>query len=161
MDFSDLFEPYGCKLYDCYCSPEIPDQDYDKLNYEEKTYLNKLYQIYHFTANKHDISDWSTKRIGPCLVKTIMEQSWGFDEIDDAFTPLNDNVSWPDVALMYNLKDFRVLTKTGNKLNTPAKYTEPEPCADYDLFCSPGAKGQLISECPFEILDFPKLPRKI
>ena len=22
-------------------------------------------------------------------------------------------------------------------------------------------KGQLISECPFEILDFPKIPRKI
>ena len=24
-----------------------------------------------------------------------------------------------------------------------------------------GCKGQLISECPFEILDFPKIPRKI
>ena len=23
------------------------------------------------------------------------------------------------------------------------------------------AKGQIISECPFEILDFPKIPRKI
>ena len=28
------------------------------------------------------------------------------------------------------------------------------------FFCS-STKGQLISECPFEILDFPKIPRKI
>ena len=124
--FSDLQEPCGCVNEDCYCSPEIIDQDYDKLNGEEKTYLDKLFQIYHFIAKKHDISNWSTKTIGTFFFKTIMENPLlGFDEIDDTFKPQNENVSWPDIAMMYNLKDFRVLTKYGNKLSTPVRYRDP------------------------------------
>ena len=31
---------------------------------------------------------------------------------------------------------------------------------ELETFCDP-TKGQIISECPLEILDFPKIPRKI
>ena len=120
---------------------------------EEKTYLNKLLQIYHFFQIHYEISDWSTKNIGTFLVKTMVDHpnddlmnldlkelfKNSFDEIDDAFTQEIGNVSWPDIAMMYNLKDFRVLTMEnilGSKLSTPAKYTEPEACEVYDPNCS-------------------------
>ena len=85
---------------------------------EEKTYLNKLLQIYHFFQIHYEISDWSTKNIGTFLVKTMVDHpnddlmnldlkelfKNSFDEIDDAFTQEIGNVSWPDIAMMYNLK---------------------------------------------------------
>ena len=125
-----------CGCLDCGCTPEISDKDFNDLDNEEITYLNKLLQIYYFIQDKHDIIDWSSKSIGTFFVKTVVEHRiLGFDEIDDAFTPQFGNVSWPDIAMMYNLKEFRVLTKKGNKLSTPAKYTEPEPCEIWNQSC--------------------------
>ena len=131
----------NCSCIDCHCTPGISDKDFNELTDEEKDYLNKLFQIIYFTQKEHENSDWSTKSIGTFFVKTIIMryQSFGSDEIHDTFKPVNENVSWPDIALMYNLKNFRVLNETGNELNTPARYLEPEPCDYMDLFCSPGA----------------------
>ena len=127
---------------DCGCTSGISDKDFNEMTEEEKTYLNKLVGLYHFIQVDDEISDWSTKNIGTFFVRTIVEHpSLGFEEIDDLFTPQIGNVSWPDIAMMYNLKDFRVLTKTGNELNTPAKYTEPEPCEIYDPYCSFGSQA--------------------
>ena len=115
------------------------------MNSDELSNLNMILGMYRLIDEAPQIADWSTKNIGTFFVETILQYyppiQWavGIDEINDVFTPPNKNVSWPDIALMYNLKDFRILTKYGNKLSTPAKYTEPEPCADYDIWCSPGA----------------------
>ena len=123
---------------DCDCTSEISNKDFNEMTDEEKTYLNKLFQFYHFIQVYYDISDWSTKIMGTFFVKKMFEPYLGFDEIDDMFTRHNGNVSLPDIALMYNLKDFRALSKAGNKLNTPVKYTELEPCDYMDIFCTPG-----------------------
>ena len=107
---------------------------------EEKRYRNKLLSVYRFFDVEYAISDWSTKNIGTSFIRTAMER-YGiqdFDDIHDAFTSPDDNVSWPDIAVMYNLKDFRVLNESESILITPAKYTEPEVCDDWDFFCIPG-----------------------
>ena len=123
----------------------IDDDDLANLTFEEKTYLTKLLGVFQFIDEGSDKSDWSTKNIGTFFVKMAMEQDVeDLYEIHDAFTPPGDNVSWPDIALMYNLKDFRVL-KYESKLNTPARYKEPEPCNVDTLFCSPGSPKRYSS----------------
>ena len=115
----------------------ISDKDLNEMTDDEEAYLNKLYQIYYFIQEDNDISDWSTKNIGTFFVQTMMEtiNSNKYYEIDDLFTHQIGNVSWPDIAMMYNLKDFRILTEYGNKLNTPARYKDPEPCEVWDISC--------------------------
>ena len=133
-----------CSCVECDCTSismelyGISDKDLNEMTNDEKAYLNKLYQIYYFIQEKIDISDWSTKNIGTFFVQTIMEtiNSNEYYEIDDIFTHQIGNVSWPDIAMMYNLKDFRILTEFGNKLSTPARYKDPEPCDVLDLSCS-------------------------
>ena len=127
----------------------IPDQEIDKMNLDELSHLDMIFHMYQLVDEEPLKSDWSTKNIGTFFAKTVLQypHQWlsGIDEINDAFTSPNENVSWPDIALMYNLKDFRVLATSGSKLNTPAKYTEPEPCEVYAVVCSPGARERYSS----------------
>ena len=100
--------------------------DINELNSEEEHHLKKLLIIYYFIALEHVNTNWSTKNIGTFFIKTAVENNVTLHEIHDTFTPPNDTVSWPDIAVMYNLKDFRVLMESESILSTPAKYKEPE-----------------------------------
>ena len=100
--------------------------DINELNSEEEHHLKKLLIIYYFIALEHVNTDWSTKNIGTFFIKTAVENNVTLHEIHDTFTPPNDTVSWPDIAVMYNLKDFRVLMESESILSTPANYKEPE-----------------------------------
>ena len=122
-------------------SDKADEIDINELSQEEEKLLNKMFSVYSFIGLKQDKTDWSTQNIGTFFVKTAMDHH-GIDEIHDAFTPPNDNVSWPDLAMMYNLKDFRTLI--GSKLSTPAKY-KPILCEDYDFFCLPGSQERYSS----------------
>ena len=116
---------------------KIADEiDINELDSEEKHHLKKLLIIYYFIALENVNTDWSTRNIGTFFIKTAMENGITLHEIHDTFTPPNDNVSWPDIAVMYNLKDFRVLMESESILATPAKYKELEPCRN--LSCSVG-----------------------
>ena len=99
--------------------------DINELNSEEKHHLKKLLIIYYFIALEHVNTDWSTNNIGSFFIKTAVDNNVTLHEIHDTFTPPNDTVSWPDIAVMYNLKDFRVLMESESILSTPAKYKEP------------------------------------
>ena len=156
-DFVEL-KKYECgnatigNYTDLTCPIGISDQDYEKMSFDEISYLNKIFNIYQLTDTE---IDWPTNHTGTFFVKTVSQYpSIGIDEINDAFTPTNVNVSWPDIALMYNLKDFRILTEHGNKLNTPAKYLEV-PCADYDIWCSPTTQRySSFQSCFDEVLNY-------
>ena len=151
---------------------EINEDELENLAEGEKGSLNALFAVFHFMAYHYDKLNWASKNIGTFLVKTVMQypnfirtgyiadDRIPFNEIDDAFTPLgNGNVSWPDIAMAYNLKDFRVLLEYGSELNSPAKYIEAEPCDDYwDLFsdCSPPGDPERYSSfqiCFNEVLN--------
>ena len=64
---------------DCDCTSEISNKDFNEMTDEEKTYLNKLFQFYHFIQVYYDISDWSTKIMGTFFVKKMFEPYLGFD----------------------------------------------------------------------------------
>ena len=117
-------------------SDKAGEIDINEINSKEKHHLKKLLIIYYFIALENINTDWSTKNIGTFFIKTAMENGIILHEIHDTFTPSNDNVSWPDIAVMYNLKDFQVLRESESILATPANYKELEPCGN--LSCSVG-----------------------
>ena len=110
------------------------------MNTNEQTHFYMIFGMYRFVDEVPQKSDWSTKNIGTFFVQTVLQHlsPWqgGLNEINDAFTPPNSNVSWPDIAQMYNLKDMRIVNEYGNKMSTPARYKEPEPCEIWDPSCS-------------------------
>ena len=76
--------------------------------------------------------------------------------IDSQIHECSKNIKRTNTSMLLKklLTKFRripvqILTEGHKKLKTTF------PC------CFDATKGQLISECPFEILDFPKIPRKI
>ena len=124
------------KVDDLGNATEIDEKALEKLDEVEMNSLNGLFAMYYFIdyVKNGDKSDWSTKNIGAFFVEMVLEaQLIENNEIDDVFTPKNDNVSLPDIATMFNLKDARVLLESRSKLNTPATYEEAEPC-DYSSY---------------------------
>ena len=66
-------------------------------------------------------------------------------------TLLNVQIRITNTLIIHLSSKLLVLWKTWNQLDNYRWF----------IFALPQTKGQIISECPFEILDFPKIPRKI
>lgn len=107
----------------------------DNITAEEYDNLDLIFSLYYQIHYYPELFDWSSKNIGTLFVKRSQLAPKFFDnhvnDLHDVFIENTSNVSFPDVAQMYNLKDFRVLLN--HKLMTPGKYFTPEPDY-YDLF---------------------------
>ena len=145
----------------------LPSITLANITEEEVIYLDKLANIYYLVLEltysegqkNWEKFDWATNNVGTFFVQNSYI-GWqqnsrkrkgllGVEELFDVFTLPGQNVSIPDIASMFNVKDFRQLHQT---LYSPAKYSESEPCECemYKLLCD-CPTVQTIRESAFQL----------
>ena len=106
---------------------------------DEMKCLNKLLTFLIFAEK----SDWSTNNVGSFFVKSaiMIGLKSEVEHLNDVFRLPGNNVSLPDLALLYNMKDFADFKELHqvDALSTPISYTEPITCEWWDWSCIPSA----------------------
>ena len=138
MNLSAILNAYISKLHEgnemnmSLVEEYFQDLRLDNLEKEETDALYQIFGILHMNEVSSKNMDFSSKNMGTFFVRSVLSTS-RIDNamIDDIFTDPQNEVSLPDIASMYNVKNFKML-----KLSTPAKFNEVlVECHAFDFYC--------------------------